>query len=82
MVEKDSIPQELSYEERERIKDLFFSEIEPKLKKIDARLGNINCGFAGEEYHNWVIEFKSVGDGFEIVNIEYDPDADTIDIDL
>ncbi len=78
----DSVEAELTDEELTRIRELFFTEIEPKLKSIDAKLGNINCSFAGEKYHNWVLEFRSEGDGFDIVNIEYDPEADTIDIDL
>ena len=74
--------EELPDEEITYIRDLFFSEIEPRLMKIDARMGNISCAFAGEKYCNWIIEFRSLSNGFEIVDISYDPDADTIDIDL
>jgi len=72
---------ELSDEEMAMIRDLFHEQIVPKLKRLDARLGNIDCSFAGEEYKNWVIGFRSLGSEFEITEIEYDPEADVFDLD-
>jgi len=73
---------ELSDEEVAFIRDLFYEQIVPKLKRLDARLGNISCSFAGERYKNWVIGFRSLGSEFEITQIEYDPEADILDLDL
>ncbi len=73
---------ELDDEAQEHIRATFQDEVVPKLKRLDARLGMIACGFAGERYRNWVVQFKSVGSDFEIVDFEYDEDADSIDLDL
>jgi hypothetical protein len=64
------------------IMEVFSQEVVPKLKKLDARLGTLCCGFAGEQFKNWTIQFKSVGSDFEIVEFEFDADADSIDLDL
>jgi hypothetical protein len=42
---------------------------------MDARIGTFNCDFAGDQYKNWNIYFKSKGPGFEIVDFEYDEDS-------
>ena len=42
----------------------------------------LNCEFAGEQYRNWNIRFKSVGSGFDIVEFEYDEEGCGIDLDL
>jgi hypothetical protein len=73
---------ELDDEEKAHITDLFFSEIVTKLKRLDARLGTLNCEFAGNEYKNWNIQFKSDGSGFDIVDFYYDEDGALIDLDL
>ena len=73
---------ELTDEEKSDIQQLFSEEIEPKLKKLDARLGTISCEFAGPQYANWMIQFKSRGEGFEIVDIEYDEMGAGMDLDL
>ena len=75
-------PEELDDECRVHIRMVFDEKVVPKLKKLDARLGTIDCSFAGENYRNWVIQFKSVGSDFEIVDFEYDEDADSLDLDL
>ena len=50
--------------------------------RYGARMGNLNCEFAGERFKNWNIQFKSIGSDFEIVEFEYDEEGDGIDLDL
>jgi hypothetical protein len=66
---------ELDDDDRIRITDIFLEEVVTKLKKMDARIGTLNCDFAGEQYRNWNIHFKSTGSDFEIVDFEYDEDS-------
>jgi hypothetical protein len=79
--QKHSNP-ELSDEERDSIRALFFQEVVPKLIKLQARLGTISCEFADPKYSNWMIRFRSRGSDFELVDFEYDEDAASIDLDL
>jgi hypothetical protein len=72
----------LSDEEKSEIQELFIEAIVPKLKKLDARLGTISCEFAGPQYANWMIQFRSRGDEFEIVDFEYDEKGAGIDLDV
>ena len=69
------LPHELENDEREYLREIFFEDIVPKLNNLHARIGTINCDFAGEKYKNWNIQFKSTGPGFEIVDFEYDEDS-------
>jgi hypothetical protein len=73
---------ELTGEEKIEIQEIFSEEIVPKLKKLDARLGTISCEFAGPQYANWMIQFRSRGEEFEIVDFEYDEKGAGIDLDL
>jgi hypothetical protein len=73
---------ELSHEDEGHIRRVFHEEVVPKLVKLDARLGSLSCEFAGEQFRNWTIQFKSAGDDFEIVDFEYDEDGAGIDLDL
>ena len=73
---------ELHDEDRTHITYIFFEEIVPKLRKLDARIGNVNCDFAGEEYKDWTILFRSIGSDFEIVDFEYDEEGEGMDLDL
>jgi hypothetical protein len=66
---------ELEDEDKAFIIEIFFEEIVKKLKRMDARIGTLNCDFAGDQYKNWNIHFKSKGPGFEIVDFEYDEDS-------
>jgi hypothetical protein len=66
---------ELDDDDRIRITDIFFEEVVAKLKKMDARIGTLNCDFAGEQYSKWNVHFKSKGSDFEIVDFEYDEDS-------
>jgi hypothetical protein len=64
------------------ITDLFFEKIVPKLTRLNAKKGNINCDFAGEKYKNWTILFDSIGSDFEIIDFEYDEESSGMDLDL
>lgn len=66
---------ELDDIDKSHITEIFFEEIVKKLKRMDARIGTLNCDFAGDQYKNWNIQFKSKGQGFEIVDFEYDEDS-------
>ena len=72
----------LTDEEKSEIQEIFSEEIVPKLKKLDARRGTISCEFAGPQYANWMIQFRSRGQEFEIVDFEYDENAAGIDLDV
>lgn len=61
---------------------IFFEKIVPKLARLNARKGNINCEFAGEKYKNWTILFDSIGSDFEIIDFEYDEESAGMDLDL
>jgi hypothetical protein len=75
-------PYELDEEDQEHIRAVFDNEVVPKLAKHSARLGTLSCGFAGQEYEHWTIEFRSIGNDFEIVSFEYDEEAVGLDLDL
>ncbi|MCJ7809525.1 MAG: hypothetical protein MUP26_04595 [Desulfobulbaceae bacterium] len=62
----------LSDEDRMHILQVFEEEVVPRLIRMDAKIGNLNCEFAGEKYRSWVIEFRTNRSGFEIVDFEYD----------
>ena len=66
---------ELDDEDKVYITEIFFEKIVAKLKRMDARIGTLNCDFAGDQYKNWNIHFKSKGAGFEIIDFEYDKDS-------
>ena len=74
--------QYLSEDDKGHIRDIFLEDIVPKLQKLHARLGNLNCDFAGEKYKHWSIQFESAGSGFDIVDFEYDEDGSGMDLDL
>jgi hypothetical protein len=78
----DAMKNRLTDEEKSEIQELFFEAIVPKLRKLDARLGNISCEFAGPRYSNWMIQFRSRGEEFEIVDFEWDEQGSGIDLDL
>ena len=73
---------ELDDDDRAVITEQFFETVVPKLTRLNARKGNINCEFAGEKYKNWTILFDSMGSDFEIIDFEYDEDSVGIDLDL
>ena len=73
---------ELTDDEKSEIQQLSSEEIVPKLKKLDARLGMISCEFAGPQYAKWMVQFRSRGDEFEIVDFEFDERGTGMDLDL
>jgi len=70
-----SSKQTLDDEDKLHIAEIFQGEIVARLMRMDARIGNISCEFAGPQYRNWVIQFKSSRWGLEIVDFEYDEDT-------
>ena len=72
----------LSDDDQAHVRTLFHEEVVPKLIKLGARLGTISCEFAGEQFRNWAVRFRSVGNDFEIVEFEYDEDGAGIDLDV
>ena len=74
-------PHELDEEQKDHIRTVFDDEVVPKLMRHNARQGNLSCGFAGEKYEHWTVEFRSTGDDFEIVSFEYDEEAGSLDLD-
>ncbi|RLB11343.1 MAG: hypothetical protein DRG39_04350 [Deltaproteobacteria bacterium] len=68
--------EELSEEDKAIIRERFEKEICPKLTmKMAGRIGVLNCGFAGKRYKDWNIIFRAIGDGFEIIDFEYDEES-------
>ncbi|NQT55403.1 MAG: hypothetical protein HQ551_04170 [Desulfobacteraceae bacterium] len=81
--EQQKSPQyELDEYDKAHINEVFLEDMVGKLRKLDARVGSLNCGFAGEGYKNWIIYFRSKGSDFEIVDFEYDEDSCGLDLDL
>ena len=80
--DKSPVQYELDDDDRASISEIFDEEIVPKLRDLHARIGTVNCDFAGEQYKNWIIHFKSRGPGFEIVDFEYDEETCSFDLDL
>lgn len=72
--------QELDDDDKAHIADIFDEDVVPRLMIMHARTGNINCDFAGAEYKNWVVEFRSTRFGFEIVDFEYDEDSRSFEL--
>ena len=70
----------LDENDRLLITEIFYDDIEPRLMKMQARAGTLNCEFAGEQYRNWVMEFRSIRSGFEIVGFEYDENSRSFDL--
>ena len=79
-MEQTHIKNELDDDDKMHITEIFHEDVEQRLMRMNARAGNINCEFAGEQYRNWVIEFKSTRYGFEIVNFEYDENSRSFEL--
>ena len=62
------------------ITEVFTEKMIPKLRFLNARIGTLNCEFAGKKYSNWILHFRSSGDDFKIVEFEYDPDTSVLDL--
>ena len=70
----------LDDDDKAHIAEVFDEDVVPRLMIMQARAGNINCDFAGTEYKNWVIEFRTNRFGFEIVDFEYDEDSRSFEL--
>lgn len=81
LTRKDNPFPDLDEEDRLWIACCFHDTVEKKLKRLNARTGNLRCDFAGEAYRNWTLRFESAGSGFQIVELEYDEEAETLDLD-
>ena len=51
---------DIDEDEKLFLSELFQEEIVPKLTRLGARLGTINCGFAGDKYQKWNICFRGI----------------------
>ena len=72
----------LDEDEKIYLSEIFQEKIIPKLVRLGARIGTINCGFAGDEYQKWNIRFRSIGSDFIISDFEFDEEGVSIDLDL
>lgn len=79
-MEQTHIKNELNDDDKMHITEIFHEDVEPRLMMMHARLGTINCEFAGKQYKNWVIEFRSTRYGFEIVDFEYDENSRSFEL--
>ena len=75
-------PAQLSGHEEMYLREAFIKEMVPKLKAYHARTGTISCGFAGEQYENWMIFFRSAHDDYDIVKFEYYKAGSNMSFDL
>ena len=62
------------------IAEVFAEKMIPKLRFLNARIGTLNCEFAGKQYGNWIVHFRSSRDDFRIVEYEFDPDTSGLDL--
>ncbi len=73
-------PYTLDQDQRIHISLVFEQEVVPRLKIRNARTGALCCDFAGKQYGNWLLFFRSRGYGFEITDFEYDEDASGLNL--
>ena len=71
---------DLDENDKALITEVFTEKMIPKLRFLNARIGTLNCEFAGKQYGNWIVHFRSLGDDFKIVEYEYDPDTSGLDL--
>lgn len=72
--------EELTEDDKFYIMTAFSENIVPKLKKLNARIGTLNCEFAGPRYRNWLVHFRETRSDFEITEFEYDEDSRDLDL--
>jgi hypothetical protein len=72
--------EDLSENEKFEIMTAFSEQVVPKLKKLHARIGSLNCAFAGPRYSNWLVHFREIRSDFEITEFEYDEDSRDLDL--
>jgi len=63
---------ELNEADKIYITEIFLESIVPRLQKLNARIGVLNCDFAGERFKKWNARFRSVREDFEILEFEYE----------
>ncbi|MDY6971807.1 MAG: hypothetical protein SV775_05705 [Thermodesulfobacteriota bacterium] len=71
----NSLKNELDEVDKAHITDVFLEEVVTRLERMHARIGTLNCDFAGKQFKNWIIHFKSTRSGFDIVEFEYDEES-------
>jgi hypothetical protein len=71
---------ELTDEDRLQILTAFSEDVVPKLKKLNARIGTLNCSFADPRFSHWLIHFRETRSDFEITEFEYDEDSRNLDL--
>lgn len=76
------LKKELDDDDKVHIMEIFSEDVVKRLLRLQARIGVLNCEFAGKEYGNWTIQFKSTRSGFEIIDFEYDEDSCSFDLGL
>ena len=74
--------QELNVDDEALIMDLFYERMVPLLERADARIGTLNCRFAGDVYRHWNLHFCSAGSSFQVKGLEYDEASDELSLDL
>jgi hypothetical protein len=79
-LEQIDMREELTEDEKFEIMTVFSGEVVPKLKKLSARIGTLNCAFAGPQYGNWLIHFRETRSDFAITEFEYDEDSRDLDL--
>ena len=72
--------EELTEDDKVQIMTAFLEDIVPKLKKLNARIGALNCAFAGPQYRNWLLHFRETCADFEITEFEYDKNSRDLDL--
>jgi len=73
---------ELNADDEALIMQLFYERMVPLLERADARIGTLNCRFAGDAYRHWNLHFCSAGSSFQITGLEYDETSDELSLDL
>jgi len=71
---------QLTEDDRFNIMQIFSEEIIPKLRRMHAKIGTLNCDFAGDQYSHWNLLFESRRNDFVIVGFEYDADSNCFDL--
>ncbi|RLB13043.1 MAG: hypothetical protein DRG82_16395 [Deltaproteobacteria bacterium] len=72
--------EELTEDDKFEIMTAFSENVVPKLKKLNARIGTLNCAFAGPRFKNWLVHFREKRSDFEITEFEYDENSRDMDL--
>lgn len=77
-----SAGKEISEDDKFQIRAAFSEIVVPRLRRLDARTGALNCEFAGSEFKNWIVHFRSSGADFVITEFEYDETSVHVELEL